>query len=498
MKHLDWRTLARIMGSLFLLLVVALDWPLVSAQDGKKGKGKGKGQQHILVGRAPKHLLDVILGRPTDRSVVVSVLAYEDIDCYLDYSQSKDKPTEKTKTQRLKAGTPHLFNLGDLKADTLYRYQLYHRQPEGKVFTAEPENQFHTQRKPGKAFTFTMQADSHLDQATRSALYEQSLANALADKPDFHIDLGDTFMTDKYDRHTDALPQYLAQRYYFGQLARSVPLFLVLGNHDGERGDRVNGEVNPMSLWSCLTRKKYFPNPAPNHFYSGNTTEVKEIGALENYYAWEWGDALFIALDPYWFTERRGGGRGDGNWSRTLGTSQYRWLQKTLENSKASFKFVFIHHLVGGQENAARGGSEASALYEWGGKGKDGKNEFKAKRPGWEMPIHELFVKHKVSAVFHGHDHFYAYQERDGIVYQLVPQPGHQGSERVRNVDEYGYIRGEFLAPSGHLRVKVGDGKAVVDYVKAYLPGDEVGKRKNGSVAHTYTLKPAKDSPKQN
>jgi hypothetical protein len=55
------------MGSLFLLLVVALDWPLVSAQDGKKGKGKGKGQQHILVGRAPKHLLDVILW-PTDGS----------------------------------------------------------------------------------------------------------------------------------------------------------------------------------------------------------------------------------------------------------------------------------------------------------------------------------------------------------------------------------------------------------------------------------------------
>ena len=44
-------------------------------------------------------------------------------------------------------------------------------------------------------------------------------------------------------------------------------------------------------------------------------------------------------------------------------------------------------------------------------------------RPGWPAPIHQLLVQHRVSAVFHGHDHLYVNQQLDGIVYQEVPQP---------------------------------------------------------------------------
>jgi hypothetical protein len=123
------------------------------------------------------------------------------------------------------------------------------------------------------------------------------------------------------------------------------------------------------------------------------------------------------------------------------------------------------------------------------GKGKDGRDEFMVRRPGWAMPIHPLLVKHKVSAVFHGHEHFYARQELDGVVYQLVPQPGHQGAEKVRNPEEYGYVRGDILPPSGHLRVKVTDGRAVVEYVRAFLPSDETGSRNNGTVAHRYAIR---------
>ena len=43
------------------------------------------------------------------------------------------------------------------------------------------------------------------------------------------IDLGDTFMTDKYKPYTDAEPQYLAQRYFLSLLGQTAPLFLVLG-----------------------------------------------------------------------------------------------------------------------------------------------------------------------------------------------------------------------------------------------------------------------------
>ena len=158
-------------------------------------------------------------------------------------------------------------------------------------------------------------------------------------------------------RRTDfkqARPQYIAQRYYFGLIGRSAPVFLALGNHDGEGGSP------DMSAWSIALRKRYFPNPAADGFFSCNN------GKLENYYAWTWGDALFVVLDPYWPTGGRRGQRDD-NWYWTLGTEQYRWLKKTLETADARFKFVFIHHPTGSKSQPIRGGIEAAKYNEWGG-----------------------------------------------------------------------------------------------------------------------------------
>jgi hypothetical protein len=397
---------------------------------------------------------------------------------------------EKTEVRSFKANNPVEINLSGLKPDSQYFYKLHFRTGTSGAFESSDEHSFRTQRKPGGEFRFTIQADSHLDQGTRTAVYEKTLANVLGDKPDFHVDLGDTFMTDKYPDFKDSLPQYIAQRYYFGLVGHSVPLFLVLGNHDGERFDRFDGTLNCMPVWSAITRKKYYPNPYPDGFYSGNTQEVKHVGKLGNYFAWEWGDALFISLDPFWYTPRTSRNRSDGNWTRTLEEAQYHWLEKTLASSKAKYKFVFIHHLVGGLDSSARGGSEAASLYEWGGKGNDGKDEFRSRRPGWNAPIHQLLVKHKVSAVFHGHDHFYAKQELDNVQYVMVPQPGQAGFDRLRNVAEYGYIRGTFLPPSGHIRVTVSPEKSTVEYVRSYLPQVETANRKNGEIGHAFSIRP--------
>lgn len=471
-----------------LVLVVTSGAPNhLEAQGKKQGSG---GPKHVFAGPPPDHPFDLILARPTDKSVTLSVMAYQELTVRVSYGLNAGKHDGQTPERMLKKGELTEYVLTGLKPDSQYSYRLHTRTSTAKDFTPEDEHTFHTQRSPGRAFTFTIQSDSHLDQATRPAVYERTLANALADKPDFHIDLGDTFMTDKYDKYQDALPQYIAQRYYFGRIAHSAPLFLVLGNHDGERVDYYDGTANCMPVWANRTRKKYFPNPSPDGFYTGNSTEVKHVGRVENYYAWEWGDALIVALDPFWTTPRVGRNNAEGNWGRTLGKEQYDWLAKTLAQSKAKFKFVFIHHLVGGIDHSARGGSEAAVLYEWGGKGKENKDEFKSNRPGWEMPIHQLLVKHKVSVVFHGHDHFFAKQDLDTITYLMVPQPGNVGGERLRNVDEYGYIRGDFLPPSGHIRVHVSGDKASVEYVRTLLPVAETSTKKNGYVAHSFTLRP--------
>jgi len=450
----------------------------LAAPEGKRG-GRGKGNkeqptQNSECNNVPVHPFDVVLGRPTRDSVTVSVLAYQDAEGCIAYGTQHGSYLQQTQARQFKKGEPAEIVIGSLRPDTQYFYQLRTRG------TNSVEGAFHTQRSRGIAFTFTITADPHLDDRTSAEVYQRTLANALADAPDFHVDLGDTFMTEKHDNRENAAKQYLAQRFYFGQLCRSAPLFLVLGNHDGESPRGRGSDADDLAVWSNQMRKRYFPNPVPDGFFTGNKTKHPEAGLLQDYYAWEWGDALFVALDPFWFTQKQRG-KGD-NWKRTLGAEQYQWLKRTLEVSKAKFKFVFIHHLVVGADEQCRGGSEAAPFYEWGGKNADGSNGFKQNRPGWPVPIHQLLVQNRVSIVFHGHDHLYAKQDLDGIVYQEVPQPGNEGGSRVpRFAEEYGYKAGTILGGSGHMRVTVKPMQVKAEYVRS-------GSEKKESVADSYLI----------
>lgn len=450
------------------LSALALALLLVAAAPNERPKGgAGQGGQ-VEPAVVPPYLFNVWLCRPGAESVTASVLAWEAIDVFITYGDGMKTPAVK-----LEPGVPQGLVMSGLKPDTSYSYQLTYRRAGGELLRDVPRT-FHTQRRHGSGFTFVMQADSHLDLSTDVRVYQQTLANMLADKPDFMVDLGDTTMVDKFGSfYTRAESQYKAQRYYLGRLAHSAPVFMVLGNHDGERGDRMD-----MAKWSLGMRKTYFPNPEPGGIYTGDA-ELKQ-----SYYSFEWGGALFVILDPFWATTRR----GEDNWSATLGEAQYRWLTKTLMGSRASFKFVFVHHLVGGLSRDVRGGAKPAAYMEWGGKNADGSEGFREHRPGWEMPLHQLFVRHGVSVVFHGHDHLFAKEELDGIVYQEVPQPGHP-SGGTRSAEEYGY-GGVILGSSGHVRVTVNEGQARVDYVRSIVPGITRSSLENGTVEHSYILKP--------
>ena len=332
---------------LFLLLACGL---AVAQGAGDKPGRKGGSKQPVQTSNCndiPAHRFDLILGRPTTKSVTVSVLSYDEVEGWLAYGTEAGKLDTQTAKRQFKKGEPMEIVLTPLKPNTGYRYQFRSARSNSAEFA------FHTARPPGDPFTFTITADSHLDEHTEPAIYQRTLASALAAKPDFHIDLGDTFMSEKHPDRESAAKQYLAQRYYFGQTCQSVPLFLVLGNHDGEsprgRGDKSDG----LAVWSNMMRKRNFPNPVPDEFFTGNANKHPEAGLLQDYYAWQWGDAQFIVLDPFWFTQQQRGHKD--NWSRTLGTDQYQWLKRTLETSKAKFKFIFIHHLVGGADDQCRG-----------------------------------------------------------------------------------------------------------------------------------------------
>lgn len=432
-----------------------------------------------------------ILGRPTDKSIIVQTFFDSDIEASIQYGKKRGEYSNQTNwVSALK--DEHLEVLLDnLEPDTKYYYRLNYRLPKSSTFTSRPEFYFHTQRKVSSSFSFVVQADPHMDSSSNSQLYSICLQNQLDDSPDFMIDLGDILMSDKLTNaskkvtHDTVTYRSHLMRTYYEISSHSVPLFLALGNHEGEAGWYQNGTSENVAIWGTLDRKKYFPNPYPDNFYTGDTTNYKFVGIRQSYYAWTWGDALFIVLDPYWFTTPKPDSLNGWRW--TLGKTQYDWLKTTLETSKSKFKFVFAHQIIGGDPQG-RGGTEYANKYEWGGENLDGSAGFTKNRPGWYKPIKELLAENRVSIFFHGHDHFFGKQEKNCLIYQETPQPSLPNFQNANWAKEYGYLEGQILPNAGHLRVNVSSDGVKVDYVRAYLPKNENGSRHNKDVSATYFI----------
>lgn len=411
----------------------------------------------------PNPTISLILGRPTQNSIALNLLSPNRTELSIAYGMEQGQLDQEENGIALEAAIPSGIELDRLEENTQYYYEIRTRGDGEKEWQLSQAGEFHTARTEGSPFVFAVQADPHLDEQSDPATYSQSLQNIVQDNPDFLIDLGDTFMTDKLPEKSEEniLNRYLLMRDYYDSISYSIPLFLTLGNHEGEAGWDFNSSSKTLALPSFQNRLLYYPNPYPNDFYRGNA-QKDNSQFLEDYYAFQWGDALFTILDPYRYTKEKPNSSG---WEWTLGKEQYNWLKETLENSDAKYKFVFIHQLVGG-DNQGRGGVEYAEYFEWGGNNLDGSYGFDLNRPDWGKPIHQLLVDNKVDIVFKGHDYFFAKQELDGIIYQTLPQPSHPG-EKVNTAEEYGYLSGEIVGGSGYLRVAVSNTKTTVQFIKA-------------------------------
>ena len=494
-----------------------------------------------------------ILGRPTNNSIAISVLSNADVTGYIEYGTSKTRYTSKTASVILKAGTPTVFELNSLRANTKVYYRLSYKTSDSSTVINEKQNSFMTQRKPGSAFSFSVQGDTHPERPGNmfnSDLYYVTMANIASQQPDFHILMGDDFSIDPLISKGAATQAnvegiYKTHRNWLNVAGSSVPIYLVNGNHEQAAAYLLDGSTTNPAVLAGNARLKYYPLPAPNSFYTGDLNEVEGIGLLRDYYSWTWGDALFITLDPYWHSKnavdnvagvlvqedqnstavtaspsatavatpvpsptKQGGGNGGnkaspkatkaaggggggganagsgktGNlWTVGIGDEQYAWFKNTLESSKAKYKFVFAHHVLG----TGRGAIEVSTNYEWGGKDPKGTSTFAKERPNWELPIHDLMVKNKVNIFFQGHDHIFCTQERDGLIYQSMPNPA---DDTFRMFNESAYLSGVKAPNSGHVRVSVTPTQAKVEYFLAARPQDTA--RKNLQIAHSYVVKP--------
>jgi uncharacterized repeat protein (TIGR02543 family) len=467
-----------------------------------------------LYGQTISFTGEELLGKPTSTSVTVNIIPASAIELYYEYGTAQGGPyTMQTSTASATGGQPLETVFSGLVANTVYYYRMQYR-TSGGSWVIRAEHSFHTQRSAGSTFAFTVTSDSH---ATFNAAHQKAMQNIISDKPDFHLDLGDTFYADNTTSQSTVDAKYITYRgpLYLGAIGPSVPIFLSSGNHENEEGWNFDDTPFSIALGSVQSRKAYYPTPVPDAFYSGNTDPLAAIDETkygdeyrEDYYAWEWGDALFVVIDEFQYTMNLpytpSAGEGSeavtgDQWSWTLGAQQFNWFKQTIQNSHAKYKFVFSHQMVGGIPNLTisgvgpgyvRGGGGAASYFEWGGKNADGTEGFASHRNAADfgtVPIHQLMVQNGVSAYFHGHDHQYVYEKCDGIVYQEVPSPSMSGSgfSGIYTEGDHGVYQTIKMLPStGHLRITITPDVATVDYVRS----DQTG------VSYTYTILPNSSS----
>jgi len=382
-------------------------------------QGKGKGPLPAPTSSNPNFVAPEISGRPTDTSITINVVPVSDMQITISYGP--ENGSTQTVAVNGKGNTPTEIALTNLTPDTSYSYTV----------NGGEQHTFHTARALGSAFTFDIQGDSHPERVGKqfsANLYTKTLLSAASDQPDFYMTIGDDFSVDalKNVNPQTVTAQYINQRQWLGLV--DAPVFLINGNHEQAALANLNGTTDNVAVWAQTARNAYYPQPTPDAFYTGDAEPVEYIGLLRDYYAFTWGDALFVVIDPYWHSKvtvdntfgdggkgQQGGQKGKRDlWEVTLGDTQYQWFKQTLETSSAKYKFVFTHHVLG----TGRGGVELANSYEWG----DSAN-ISQHRPGWDKTIQQIMAENHVSIFFQGHDHLFAKQELDGIIYQTLPTP---------------------------------------------------------------------------
>lgn len=437
---------------------------------------------------------NIVLGNPTANSIKANVFAPgQSGSVWLVYGSTSGNYDKRTPSTPLQAAKPLEVAVEGLLPDTRYYYRLHFQSADSAGSGLSPEYSFQTARPPGSTFTFAIQGDSHPERLKSQfdpELYSRTLQTVAADKPDFYIMSGDDFSVDTLDPATiDAAKvteRYTIQRPFLGLLGHSSPVFMVNGNHEQAAAYLLDGTPNNVAVWAQNARNSHYSQPAPDGFYSGNTVPVPFVGLLRNYFAWTWGDALFVTIDPYWASPVSvdnvfgGVNKRLSMWDVTHGDAQYQWLKKTLEESKAKYKFVFAHHVMG----TGRGGIELVRQWEWGGEDTKGVSYFALQRPTWPSPIHQLMVKNGVTIFFQGHDHIWVHQEIDGVVYQTLSEPA-DPNYTLWNSDAY--QSGDKFPNTGYTRVTVAPTGVKVDYVRTYLPKDEGPGKVSGATVFSYT-----------
>ncbi|HXU00989.1 MAG TPA: metallophosphoesterase [Polyangia bacterium] len=330
------------------------------------------------------------------------------------------------------------WTIDGLAPATTYEYEIDGCTPTGDGVLAAGHAV--TQRQPGQSFTFALVSDTHIgadltyDNQGDETILSATSREIAAARADFVVNLGDILDYHQYGfvvpPPTSAIARqaYVNYRTTLGTLVGSAFHFPVIGGWDAENGCDTADVIDR----SRSQRLLYLPAPGP-------TTNPEGGSPFQDYYAFTWGDALFVVLNVFTYTPTchlLGGGTGVADdW--TLGQTQLDWLRTTLANARSKWKFLLIHHPVGG--NA---GDDIDSAYGRGGG--------RAAHVGEQEIVHELMQQYGVQIFFYGHDHVFTDMLVDGIRYSL---PGSAGAIWMFTAAETGYET--FWPDSGWGRVDV-------------------------------------------
>ncbi len=114
------------------------------------------------------------MGMVESNSCFINVLCYADRNGTLELSRKGGKVERKLAEHTFAKDVPVAITLDKLKASTEYSYKISFN--DG----TPAERTFVTQRRVGQKFTFTIQADSHLDGGSAAYVYLRSLESILA------------------------------------------------------------------------------------------------------------------------------------------------------------------------------------------------------------------------------------------------------------------------------------------------------------------------------
>src|SRR5262245_50875619 len=95
-----------------------------------------------------------LLGRPTNSSVSINIVANRAADVYIKYVLTPGVYNSQTNTSSSPANEPVVITITGLQANTKYYYKVFYRATGTTAWSQRTEHSFRTQRPAGNSFTF--------------------------------------------------------------------------------------------------------------------------------------------------------------------------------------------------------------------------------------------------------------------------------------------------------------------------------------------------------